>query len=76
MIKSMANASRLLACADINNGAIGLERKISIKPQDFVGIGLANGHMHQEMIEIISRDEVLLIEANAISKLPVHRLWN
>ena len=53
-----------------------MKGKVCREPQIFVGIGLADDYMPQKVIDIESRDKILLVEADAFTIFPVHLLWN
>lgn len=53
-----------------------MEGEVSEQASGAVGVGLTHCDVHHGVVDIISRDEVLLVEANAVAILSVQGLWN
>lgn len=70
----MAHAGLLLACPNVDCLTVGLEGQVAQEPQRLVGIGLPDGQVHEEVVEVVGGDEVLLVEADAVAKLSVQLL--
>lgn len=70
----MAHAGLLLARTDAHHRTVALEGKVAQQAQVFAGVRLADGQVHQEVVEVVGGDEVLLVEADAIAKLAVQLL--
>lgn len=70
----MAHAGLLVACPDVNGGTVGLEGQVFQQTKSLVFIGLSDGQVHEEVVEVVSGDEVLLVEADAVAKLCVKLL--
>lgn len=70
----MAHAGLLVACLDVDHRTVCLEGQVFQQPKSLVFIGLSDGQVHEEMVEVVGSDEVLLVEADAVAKLSVKLL--